>query len=397
MSQTGKNVQVNFNEESSFNTDPGTSGGERLRVTRSPGLAMDRPLINSEEVRSDMLTTMARLGSRSVPGSYNGELSEGSYDTVLEAIMRGTWVAAVEITETEMTSITTTTSEIVAAAGSWITEGVRVGDVVVLTGHSTAANNDLNLRVTAVTASTITVAGTPLTTDASADSSFTLTILKKLTNPATPTRRSFWFEQHYADIDESALFGGVRFGRVRLSGGADSMAAIEIGVLGASQQTADGASAPHFTSPTTYTTDPLTFVDAALRIGGEELTVLTGIDVTLDLTPQTLPVIGSGSSPDVFDNELAVSGQFTGLREDLDNLDRLDNETEIELHVLLEEPGADPKGCISIFIPRIIVGSADAPLGEDGGMIETIPFTAGKKAAETGYDATMLSICTTAA
>lgn len=396
MSQTGKNVQVNYEVEGTFNTDPGGTG-ERLRITRSPGLAMDRPLINSEEVRSDMLTTMARLGSRSVPGSFNGELSEGSYDTVLEAVMRGTWVAAVEITETEMTSITTTDSTIVAAGGSWITEGVRVGDVVVLTGHSTAANNDINLRVTAVTASTITVAGTPLTTDASADSSFTLTILKKLTNPSTPTRRSFWFEQHYADIDKSALFGGVRFGRVRISGAADSMATIEMGVLGASYSKVEDANAPHFASPTEYTTDPLTFVDASLRIGGEELTVLTGVELVLDLTPSTLPVIGSGVSPNVFDNELAVSGQFTGLREDLDNLDRLENETEIELHVLLEEVGADPKGCISLFVPRVLVGSADAPLGEDGGMIETVPFTAGKKAAAAGYDATMMSICTTAA
>ena len=43
-------------------------------------------------------------------------------------------------------AITTTTSTIVAAAGSWITAGVRVGDIVTLTGHSTAANNSLRLR-----------------------------------------------------------------------------------------------------------------------------------------------------------------------------------------------------------------------------------------------------------
>lgn len=89
------------------------------------------------------------------------------------------------ITQSTMTSITLTTNTIVASAGSWITQGVRVGDMVVLTGHDTSAtvvgspNNGRRLVVTAVTASTITVAGTPLVATALADANFTLTIQAK--------------------------------------------------------------------------------------------------------------------------------------------------------------------------------------------------------------------------
>lgn len=75
-----------------------------------------------------------------------------------------------------LTSITTTTTTIVAASGSWITQGVKVGDLVVLTNHATGANNNLRLGVAAVTASTITIASSNLTANAVPDSAFTLTI-----------------------------------------------------------------------------------------------------------------------------------------------------------------------------------------------------------------------------
>ena len=137
MSQLGQNVIVAYKVQATAGTAPGATGGKRVRLNQSPGLSMTRALIESNEIRGDMLTAMARLGHRSVGGGYNGDLSIGSWDDWLEAAVRATWVAAVAITESTMTSITTTTSTIVAAAGSWITEGVRVGDLVRLTDHAT--------------------------------------------------------------------------------------------------------------------------------------------------------------------------------------------------------------------------------------------------------------------
>lgn len=145
--------------------------------------------------------------------------------------MRGTWTAAVAITQATMTSITTTSSTIVAAGGSWLTQGVRVGDVIRLTGHSTVGNNDRNLRVIAVTATTITVAEV-LTTDAVADTSFTVTILKKLIQPTTPVRRSFTFEEYNIDVDLTERATGCRISSLRLTGGPDSMAVVEFGIVG---------------------------------------------------------------------------------------------------------------------------------------------------------------------
>lgn len=395
--QLGQNVIVAYKAQTAQDTPPGDTGGKRIRFNQgSPGLSMNRALIESRESRGDMLTTMARLGHRSVGGGYGGDLSLGSWDEWLEAAIRGTWTAAVAITQSEMTSITTTTSTIVAAGGSWLDEGVRVGDLVRLTGHATTANNDLTLRVTAVTATTITVAGTPLTLDASADSSFTLTILKKLVNASTPTRRAFYIEEYNADIDATEVYDWCRISGFTLRMDPNGMVSIDWRIVGRGQLPLTGSSAPYFTDPTLATTVGLVATDATIRLNGSDVAVLSTLELNYDLAASTLPVIGSTYSPDVFDNRARMGGNVSMLREDLSNISALDAETEMELHLNLQEPdAAEPKSSFGLFLPRTKIGpTVQAPLGNEGAMVENFGLIVGKKEGVTGYDDTMIGICT---
>lgn len=85
------------------------------------------------------------------------------------------------ISAATMTSITTAYGQIIATAGSWITQGVAVGDRVMLAGHSTLSNNGTWCRVDAVTATTITVAqSSDITADAAPDTTATITLSKSL-------------------------------------------------------------------------------------------------------------------------------------------------------------------------------------------------------------------------
>jgi hypothetical protein len=396
--QTGKGVRVSAKVESAFNTAPGATGATQLRLTDSPGMNLTKAVITSAEIRSDALSTIGRHGSRSAPGTYNAEMSVGSHDLFIEAVMRSTWVAATAITQAAMTSITTpTTSTIVAAAGSWITQGVRVGDVIRITNQD-AGNNNRNLRVRSVSALTITVVGTPLTVNATPDTSFEVTILKKLRNPVTPTKRTFWIEEYFQDIDRSQVYGGCRVVSMTISGTPDGMASISFGLLGASSDTLTTGASPYYTSPALTTTGPLVFADAKIAIGGVDITSATSFELTYTIAAATQPVVGSPVSPDVFDNDATVSGSLTVVRDDLANADAFRNETENEVHILLEEPGATlPKGCMSVFVPLIKFNDASASKGGDGAMLETIPFMAGIKPTTTGYDSTLLTICTSAA
>jgi hypothetical protein len=402
-SQTGRNVLVAFKAETTFNTPPVVlTGAKRFRPNPGGGLKLQLAEIAPNEVRNDGMTSMPRLGSRSVSGGYAGDLSVGTFDDLIEAALRGTWVATVAITQATTlggsaaaTSITTTANTIVAAAGSWITQGVRVGDVVRLTGHSTVANNNRNLRVTGVTALVITVAET-IVLDATPDASFTLTISKKITQPTVPVRRSFTFEEYEQDVDLTEQGTGVRVSSMKISGQPDGMCIIEFGLVGADLNPLTTGTSPFYTSPTLTSTIALTLVDATIRFGGADIAVLTAFEVMYDLTAKTLPVIGSVVTPDVFENPSVVKGSISGVRSDMTNLTRFKAETELELQVLAVEPESEPKDFVSIFLPRIKLTGVDKAFGSDGAMIEALPFTAGPKENTTGYDTTMIAITTSA-
>lgn len=396
--QTGRDVLLAYKAETIFNTAATAGSGYRFRANASSGLRLSRALIEPGEIRSDGMTSMARLGSKSVAGTLAADASVGTFDPLLEAALRGTWTAAVAITEATagLTSITTGTNTIVAAAGSWITAGVRVGDVVRLTGHSTAANNSRNLRVTGVSALTLTVAET-LVADAVADTAFTLTITKKLTMPTTPVRRSFTFEEYGTSIDLTEQATGCRVSSVRFVGQADGMFILEFGIVGADIVPLASGASPYFTTPTLTTTIALTLADATLRFGGADVAVLTAFEYMHDLRASTLPVIGGAVTPDVFENPAQGSGSISGARSDLTNLTRFTGETELELHVLAIEPESEPKDFISLFLPRIKLVGVDKGFGADGALIETMPFRAGPKEGTTGYDTTMVTISTSAA
>ena len=397
-SQTGKNMYVAFKVETVFNTiHVVLTGAEKLRINPSPGLNMTRATILPGEIRADMMTQMGRLGSRIVEGSYNCDLSISSFDSILEAVFRSTWVAAVVLDQTDFTSLTTpTTSTIVAAGGSWITMGVRVGDIVRITNQD-AGNENLNLTIRTVTAATLTVVGTPLTVNAVADNTCELTILKKLMNASTPTRRSFYIEEYNQDIDLSEGYGGCRFSGFTIRGTPDGMATIELRVVGASQTPFGAGASPLYTNPTLATDLGLVFVDAAIYQDGVALSACTAFELTCDLNAQGLPVIGATVTPDVFDNEMVMSGSISMLREDLAYITALGAETEYSLQVLLVEPdAAAPIDCMSLYLPRIKFTGVDTPLGQDGGMVQTMPFMVGLQpaVAASGIDETMMTICT---
>lgn len=394
--QTGQQIEVNYKAETTFNVLPGATGAKRFRLNPSGGLEHTRATIRPNEIRRDLKSSMGRLGSRGVTGGYVADFSIGTFDELLEALLRGTWTAATPITFATMTSLTTGANTIIAAGGDWRTQGIRVGQVIRGTGFPDAGNNDKNLRVTGVTASTITVAET-LIVNGAGDATGTITIQKRLIQPAAPVRRSFTWEQYYADIDESEVYTGARISSMRIAGGPDTMATLDFGIVAADMQVKSAGAAPYFTDPTLSSTIGLTLADAVLRYAGADVVDLTGFDLTIDNRQGGLAVVGSNVTPDVFDNAAQVAGTLTGARRDLLNVSRYLAETELELHALLVEPDVEPKDFFSLFIPRIKLTGVSRPLGDEGAMIETRPFMVGAKDAVTGYDDTMIQFATSAA
>jgi hypothetical protein len=397
--QTGRNVLVAFGVESTFNTPPAAGVGKRFRLNGGGGLKLEMAVIQPNEIRSDGMTSMGRYGSRSVSGGYPADLSVGTFDDLIQAAVRGTWVAAVTLTQATGTSVTVTAGPpgtIVRAAGSWITDGVRVGDVVKLNATGgVAANNNRNLRVVGVTALTLTVAET-LVVDATPRTTYTLIIAKKVTQPTVPVRRSFTFEEYESDVDLTGQFTGCRISSMHIVGGPDGMATIEFGIVGSTMLPLTTGTSPFFTAPTLTTSIGLTMADASIRYAGADIVSLTSFDLTYDLRAATQPVIGATTTPDVFDNPATISGSISGIRQDFTNITRALAETELELQVLMVAPMSEPKDFISLWLPRIKITVPDKSYGNDGALIETMPFMVGPKEGVTGYDTTMIGFSTSA-
>src|SRR5580765_3713372 len=118
----GKNVVVAYKVESVFGTPVTGAGAEQLRIQAGAGLSMPRTLIEDPEVRSDGQRSMARLGMKSVTGSYIGTLSVGTFNTFLAALFRSTFTAdTVALTCTgagAFVSLATTTQNTLTLIGS---------------------------------------------------------------------------------------------------------------------------------------------------------------------------------------------------------------------------------------------------------------------------------------
>lgn len=363
--QTGKGVQASG------------AGAILVPMAGGQGGQLSKTPIESRLVRQDGLQKRGRHGSQRTSGTYSSELIIGSADDVLEDVMRGAFSTAdLTITQSVMTSITTTTNTIVATAGSWVTQGLRVGDVIRATGLPDAANNNKNLRITGLTATTITVAEL-LVANASADTTFSVVrVGRTLDNPLAGAlqKRYVTIEEHEFDLDASELYTDCVWNRMRISMNADGLLTTEYGWIGTGQfETKDAAAAPFFTTPVDPTGGSLAALEATLRVGTSDVLDLTSFDITIERPGQTPAVTGpSKFAPDVFMGTLQVSMNLTFLRKDMLPIADFLAENQLSLSLLAQENAASPANFFSLFVPNFSLGGVSkSAMAKEGGARTT--------------------------
>jgi hypothetical protein len=399
--QTGRNVVVAYKANAGAYGTPATSGAGALGMRFNSGkMNLTKQGIDSEENRRDGMRTRGRHGQRTVQGSYTSELSVGTFDALFEAAMRGTWQVPLTILNTTpiMSSATLSVgaNSITASAGNWITAGLRVGDEIQpLTG--VIVGNRIRLRITALTATVITVAET-LTVEAGPIASWNITRAKKLTQPAVMVERDFSWEEYGADIDTSMRYDGVRCTGFSLSMAPNGIISATFNMRGQEGVALTTATSPYFTSPTFTTTGPLSVIEAAIRLGSENLIDCTGFELNYDTAASDAQVIAATRTPDVFTNRATVTGSITVLRKNLDRMTEFLNETQVPLYVRMAENEASPADFMGLAITNMTFGGGEgSQLGADGPQTVQIPFMVGIDEAGGAFDATMLKLTSSAA
>ena len=388
--QTAANVLVALKRETTTGVAATASGASRVRFNASPGLSLKRANVLSPEKRTDGLAAMPRLGGKSVDGTFTGDVTIGGANDILwEALMRTTWVTATTLAFASVTTVAIGTSTLTGGASTDFvgTNGFRVGDVFTLASTTVTADNNLNLPIIAVGSATISTLPAALAT-LSATATGTLTIMKRAITATTPTRYTHTIEQYDQDIDLSELFLGCRVVGGKLSVKPGAMATIEWTFMGLDRTILTTGTSPWFTSPTVTTGASVVSDACAVVYNGGVVATFTGFEVDFKITAKGEPVIGTLVSPDVFDNNLTVTGSISGVRSDFSNLTLFDAETEFGVNIMLQDTAGPPLGCLNIFLPRVKIGALSAPVGgQDGAKIEALTLDVGPKVAATGYDA----------
>ena len=369
--------ELRYKVESAFGTAPGATGAQLLRRTQST-LDLSKDTYQSNEINTHRQVVDFRHGVRRVGGNIQGELSPGTYADFIAAAVRKAWAAVSAMTGLSLTIAGSGPYTITRASGSFITDGVKVGDVVRITaGSVNAANLDNNVLVTAETATVltgITLSGTALVAEGPIASCTVAVVGKKTYVPTSShTDKSFSIEHYYSDLVQSELFTGCKIDTVAINLPPTGMATVDFGIVGKNITTASSA---YYTSPTAATsTGIVAAINGAVLVGGTQQATITGLSLNIANGVSGDPVVGSNSVPELFRGKVNVTGQFTAYFDSVTARDAFINETEISLIVALTTGSADDADFIAFALPRIKLGSGAKNDGE-AGLIGTYSFTA---------------------
>ena len=390
---TGINKTVSYKKETTFGVLPTAAGAQTIRRVSS-SFNLTKETYQSEEIRTDYQLSDFRHGVRSVEGNVSGELSAGTYADFLASALARNWTAA---TPSALGSTTIAlvggTYTITRTTGSYLTDGVRVGNVIRLTGFATA-NNDKNLLVIALTATAATVIalnGNTLTPETVASGGTYAVTGKSTYAPTTGhTDDSYSFEAWYSDINQSEVYTGNKVNTVGIALPATGLTTVELSFMG--QDLKQRATSQYFTSPTAQGTNGIfAAVNGALIVNGAPVALVTSANININRNMTSEAVVGSNIKPEIYEGRIVVEGDFSTLFQDGTFAGYFDTEAEISLVIALTANNSANSEFMSFTLPRLKLSTDTKDDGEKG-LVSQNSFQALKGTGANGFEATTIMI-----
>lgn len=373
----GINKKLAYKKQTALGTAASGSGGQLLRRTTATFNKV-KDTFNSNEIVSHQQYTGDTYGVSKTEGQINGELSAGTYATPLASLLRKDMTTGVTATAA-LTIAGSGPYTITRDAGSYLTGGFKIGDVVRITaGTFTGTARDINLLVTGVTATVLTVLvpnGSALTAQGPVASSTVSVMGKKSVVPTSAHANDYYtFEEWFDDVDDSRLYTDVQIASAEVSIPATGNATVQMSALGLGRTK---GSSQVLTSPTAETeTAILTAANAMILLAGSRTQVGTSLNISIDGQLQHgEAVIGSNSISDIVKGDVKVSGTVTMLHEGETVSDYFDDETAVAIIGVLFADTSNTSDFVGFTVPRAkLMGD-----GIDDGkkqLVSTYPFTA---------------------
>lgn len=355
-----------------YGTTPATPAFQPIRHTGCT-IAVSKDSLQSEELRDDRQIADFRHGAVRVGGDIPVEVSFGSHDTILEALLGGTWVPT---KQTLNQQVSATTTGLARAAGSFLTDGFVVGDVVINSGFTNAGNNGLFRIAAGLTATTMPLtplAGQTLAVEAAA--SRTVSSQRAILKAGT-TRRSFTAERYFADILTANKpyhrFTGVEFNTMAMEVRANAMATATFGVVGQGG-TVNTAIVVGATVAAPTTTSPVDGFSGTLNEGGIPVAVVTAITLNLNNALEPRFVVGSKNTILPSTGRSNCTAQVTAYFEDSSLLEKFLNETESSLDFTMPDTAGN---ILKVTLPRIKYTGGQPDVSGEGPITLSMPLQA---------------------
>lgn len=365
---------------------PGVAGSSRYvrRVTST--MDITKATYQSAEVNESQQVRDFRHGVGATGGTLNGELSVGGYQIPLEGVLRQLAVAGPTTGAVATTAAASTggrTGTFTRGAGSYLTDGFKIGDIVRPSGFTTTGvnNNGRNFMITALTALVMTVISVGKTGVVAAKAAGDPVVIvapgKKIWTPQTGHLRDYVTLEHWhSDIAQSEVFSDVVFTGANIGLPASGMATIELPAMGIDWLTGN---LQYFTTPAASPTGAiLAAVNGLLIVNGAVVALLTGLTINIaggHAYPDPNGVVGENRHVDITPGVLGVSGQATVLFTDAVLRDKFLNEEECSIMAVMtadNTPGAEFACAVMSRVKFGGAGKDDVPTG----ISLTMPFTA---------------------
>lgn len=363
----GSQRGLRYVEESVFATLPASPTMVELRTT-GDSLSLSRQQNESAELRSDRQTADVRMGNASAGGDIQIEFSYGSFDDLLQALIMGTW--ATPYNETGVTiDVDGAANTFTRSTGSFVTDGVKVGDHITFGGFAESGNNG-TFEVTDVTATVVTCANaTGLVTESGGgDETFTTSGERISTGT---NLRTFSIEKAHTDIDQYQLFTGCGINSMSLSISPNQMVTGSFSVMGSDMSLSQSTNANSVTdAPTSSPFDSFT---GSIKEGGSTIAIVTDLSLSIENGLSQNYVVFTDGAVSLTDGRSRVTGSISVYFEDETLLEKFVNETESDLVFTLTD--TDGNG-YRFILPRIKYTGAPTPVSGEDNIILNMPFMA---------------------
>lgn len=376
--EQGQLKKLSYKKQTGLGAAASGSGGQYLRrETAAFNLMKDK--FNSNEIVTHQQYTGDTYGVSKTSGTLSGVISPATYAAFFGSLLRADFAAITAISGISLTIAGSGPYTLTRATGDFLTGGIKIGHVVRITaGTYTGTARDINLLVTGVTSTVLTVVvpnGSSLTAQGPIASS-TVSVVGKTTKVPTTghTNDYYTLEEWYPGNSKSRLYTDMQPASAAVQVPATGNATISMPFVGLGRTKGNSQV---LTSPTAENTNTiLSASNAYILINGARTTVATSMSLTIDgKVTHGEPVIGSRTLSDVVRGEVNVSGTVT-VQYDAETIsDLFVNETAVSIICVLFADGSATSDFISFVIPRAKFFGDDIDDGKKQ-LVMTLPFTA---------------------